>query len=71
MDSTIFTNEQHKVWRTLYANMTPRTARYACREWLEGFELLSLPEERIPSLDTLNQRITPRTGWWTKRTAIR
>ncbi len=53
MDSTIFTNEQHKVWRTLYANMTPRTERYACRQWLEGFELLSLPEERIPSLDTL------------------
>ena len=47
--------------------MTPRAERYACQQWLEGFELLAPPEERIPSLDTLNQLIKPCTGWWNLR----
>lgn len=71
MDTTVFDQGQHEVWQTLYANMTRRVDRYACREWLEGFERLALPANHVPSLDELNAQIEPRTGWWTKRTAIR
>lgn len=71
MDETVFSAEQHQVWRALYRNMTSKVGRYACREWLEGFELLALPADAIPSLDYLNRQIEPRTGWWTKRTSVR
>jgi len=66
-----FSSEQHKIWETLYTRQLPRVKKYACREYLEGFEILDLPADRIPGLDFLNSRITPRTGWSMVRTKIR
>jgi phenylalanine-4-hydroxylase len=66
-----FTSEQHKIWQTLYRRQLPRVEKYACREYLEGFDILELPADQIPGLDFLNGRITPRTGWSTVRTKIR
>lgn len=71
MDTAVFSEQHHQVWRTLYANMTQRIERYACRAWLEGFQRLALPADRLPTLDELNAQIEPRTGWWTKRTSVR
>jgi phenylalanine-4-hydroxylase len=45
--------------------------RYACREYLEGLEILDLPADHIPSLEALNGKITPRTGWQVERTPVR
>jgi phenylalanine-4-hydroxylase len=66
-----FTEEQHDIWRELFARQAPQVQRYACREYLEGSQNLQLPPERIPSVPWLNQRITPRTGWKTLRTKVR
>jgi phenylalanine-4-hydroxylase len=66
-----FSTEHHQIWETLARRQLPKVARYACREYLEGFAILALPLERIPSLGYLNSRITPRTGWRTVRTAVR
>ncbi len=66
-----FTAEQHRIWSTLWRRQFPRAQRYACREYLEGFEILGLPTDRIPSLHFLNRRIAPRTGWKTVRTLVR
>lgn len=66
-----FTREQHEIWRELFAIQAPQVQRYACREYLEGSEYLSLPPDRIPSVSWLNERITPRTGWKTVRTKVR
>jgi phenylalanine-4-hydroxylase len=66
-----FTEEQHKVWRTLYARQLPQVHRFACREYLEGFDVLDLPPDRIPALEELNAVITPRTGWRLRRTPVR
>jgi phenylalanine-4-hydroxylase len=66
-----FTPEQHDIWKTLYNRQLPEVRKYACREYLEGFDILHLPEDRIPSIRWLNARITPRTGWRTVRTAVR
>ena len=63
--------EQHRLWTALFRNQVPNVERYACREYLEGFARLNLPEERLPTLAYLNSRITPRTGWRTVRTAVR
>lgn len=66
-----FTEEQHDIWRALYAMQAPEVQKYACREYLEGSQNLGLPADRIPSVPWLNERITPRTGWKTRRTKVR
>jgi len=66
-----FTEEQHAIWRALYGRQAPQIKKYACREYLAGSANLDLPEDRIPSAQWLNERITPRTGWRTVRTRVR
>jgi phenylalanine-4-hydroxylase len=66
-----YSQEHHLTWETLTKRQLPKVSRYACREYLEGFELLAPPLEHNSSLEHLNARITPRTGWKTVRTAVR
>lgn len=66
-----FTPEQHDIWNTLFARQAPQVVKYACREYLQGSQNLQLPPDHIPSVQWLNDRITPRTGWKTLRTRVR
>jgi phenylalanine-4-hydroxylase len=66
-----FTEEEHAIWRTLFARQLPRVCRWACRDYLEGWDLLRLTADRIPTLEKLNALITPRTGWSTVRATAR
>jgi phenylalanine-4-hydroxylase len=66
-----FTAEQHQIWQTLFARQEPQVQKYACREYLEGSSNLQLPPDRVPSVQWLNERITPRTGWKILRTRVR
>ncbi len=66
-----FTAEQHGIWRELYSRQAPHVQKYACKEYLSGSAILGLPSDRIPSVQWLNERITPRTGWKTLRTTVR
>ncbi len=66
-----FTAEQHDIWKELYKRQAPQVEKYACREYLEGSEYLKLPPDRIPSVQWLNERLEPRTGWKTLRTKVR
>ncbi len=66
-----FSEEQNAVWRELYTRQLPNVQQFACREYLEGFELLRLPSDAIPQLKDLNAVIAPRTGWSTVRTTVR
>ena len=72
MNSTSeFTEAQHRTWRKLYDKLEPRIREHACREYLEGFDQLALPKDEIPSIEFLNEKITPATGWQTVRTSVR
>lgn len=66
-----FSEEQNAVWQQLYARQLPNVQQFACRQYLQGLELLALPAEHIPQLKDLNAVITPRTGWSTVRTTVR
>jgi phenylalanine-4-hydroxylase len=66
-----FAPEQHEVWRQLFERQAPPVSQHACREYLIGAENLRLPPDRIPSVQWLNERITPRTGWKVLRTTVR
>jgi phenylalanine-4-hydroxylase len=70
-DDVEFTEEQHDIWRTLYNRQFPKIEKYICKEYQEGFELLQLPADHIPSVRELNEKITPLTGWKTVRTKVR
>lgn len=70
-DDVEFTEDQHEIWRALYARQAPKVKQYACSEYLEGSGYLQLPPDRIPSIQWLNERLTPRTGWKTVRTKVR
>jgi phenylalanine-4-hydroxylase len=63
--------EQDRVWRTLVQRQTPHVEAYACREFLEGRDVLRLPRERLPSLEELEAVIARRTGWRLRRTPVR
>ncbi|HEY5578413.1 MAG TPA: hypothetical protein VIL12_01850 [Acidimicrobiia bacterium] len=66
-----FTDAQHRTWEELYRRQVPRIRRHACSDYLVGFELLDLPTREIPSVQFLNSRITPATGWKVIRTEVR
>jgi phenylalanine-4-hydroxylase len=66
-----FTEEQNDIWKTLYERQSSKILKFACNEYLEGSRNLELPSDRIPSVQWLNEHITPLTGWRTVRTRVR
>ncbi|MFO7654920.1 MAG: amino acid hydroxylase [Candidatus Krumholzibacteriia bacterium] len=66
-----FTPAQTRTWQKLYQLLEPRVLRHGCREYVEGFRLLELPRDEIPTLEDLNRKIEPATGWSTVRTSTR
>ncbi len=66
-----FTADQHKIWATLCSRQVPSVNKLACKEFLEGLDILGLSLDRIPSLAELNRGITPNTGWKVVRTPVR
>ena len=63
-----FSEDEHKIWTALCANLIPRIEKYACDDYKRGYELLHIPTDRIPSLGELEDEIRPRTGWRLERT---
>jgi phenylalanine-4-hydroxylase len=57
--------EEHEVWSELVRRRRPQLERCACREYLEGYEVIGLQEERLPDLQAITDRLKPRTGWST------
>jgi len=66
-----FTDDQHRLWAALLERQLPQVERWASKEFLEGLERIEFPRDRIPTLDELNAKITPQTGWSVLRTPIR
>ena len=67
-----FTSEQQAIWADLFAGIhRPYLMEHICQEYKNGFELLELDPQHIPTVAHLNAHITPRTGWHIERTVIR
>jgi phenylalanine-4-hydroxylase len=54
---------QHAVWAELVRRRRPQIDAHACREYLEGYEVIGLRDNRLPNLQAISDRIGPRTGW--------
>src|ERR1700736_3921542 len=57
--------DKHEVWAELVRRRWPQIEAYACKEYLEGYEVIGLQENRLPTLSDISARLKPRTGWRT------
>jgi phenylalanine-4-hydroxylase len=58
-----YTDVEHDVWRTVCTELATKHRRYATRSFLAGVEALELPDEHIPQLDDVSERLAPITGF--------
>jgi phenylalanine-4-hydroxylase len=54
---------QHAVWAELVRRRRPQINSHACREYLEGYEIIGLKDDRLPNLRAISDQLGPRTGW--------
>ena len=57
--------EQHAIWAELVRRRRGQLDAYACREYVEGFQIIGLQDDRLPNLSAITDRLKPRTGWST------
>jgi len=57
---------EHATWQELVQRQRPTLAELACPAYLEGTQYLQLPQERIPHLADLDQRLLDSSGWRTE-----
>jgi phenylalanine-4-hydroxylase len=64
-DYGAYTEEQHAVWAELVRRRMPQLEQHAAREYLDGFDFLGLPFDRLPNLVEVSAQLERRTGWRT------
>jgi phenylalanine-4-hydroxylase len=62
----LYSAENHRAWRELFARMEGPWRRYANAHFLRGVESLCLDPKRVPRLDDVNQFLCPLTGFRAK-----
>src|ERR1019366_6828861 len=62
----LYSEENHEVWRQLFARLQPKWERYANPQLLRGIAALDLPPDRIPRLRQINRLLEPLTGFQAK-----
>ena len=60
-----YTAEQHRVWQELVRRRWPQIEAHACKEYLEGYEIIGLQQDLLPNLASISSILGPRTGWST------
>jgi phenylalanine-4-hydroxylase len=58
-----YTEDEQNVWRTVQRELAPKHARYACTPFLEAKAALGLPDDHIPQLNEVTDRLAPLTGF--------
>lgn len=58
-----YTPEQHDIWAELVRRRRPQIEAAACREYLEGYSIIGLQDDRLPNLRKISGILQPRTGW--------
>jgi phenylalanine-4-hydroxylase len=58
-----YTDDEHSVWRELYARQIDVIQGRVCQEFHDGLEILDLPHDRIPQPKEVSRILHERTGW--------
>jgi phenylalanine-4-hydroxylase len=62
----LYSEENHRTWRSLFARMRPKWQQYANERFLQGIESLCFDPERVPQLADVNRFLRPLTGFRAK-----
>jgi phenylalanine-4-hydroxylase len=62
-----YTDEEQETWKILYGRQLQLLAGRACREFLDGIELIGFPEDRIPRLADVGRVLQESTNWQVAR----
>ena len=58
-----YSDEEHAVWRTLYARQHEVLPGRACRAYLAAHDDLALSPDHVPQCPEISERLEPMTGW--------
>ena len=58
-----YTDEENRIWATLYERQDRAIRGKACDEFFQGLELLKMPRDRIPQLPEISKILRRETGW--------
>ena len=58
-----YSAEDHHTWAALLANQRSVLPARACREFMQGVDLIAFPQTRIPRLADISDCIEQQTGW--------
>ena len=62
-DYAAYTTGQHGTWAELVRRRMPQLEQHAAQEYLDGFDALCLPYDRLPNLAAVSAKLERRTGW--------
>lgn len=58
-----YTPEEHQLWSVVWDALGPQHRRYACAEYLSCVERLNLPQEHIPQLREVSEKVERVSGF--------
>ncbi len=58
-----YSDEENAIWAELFARQKQAIRGKACDEFMQGLDLLGLPEDRVPQLGEVSRRLKRETGW--------
>jgi phenylalanine-4-hydroxylase len=58
-----YTATEHQIWELLVKEQLPIVEQYACKDFLDGMEILRFSPNKIPQLPEVNQILRKTTGW--------
>lgn len=58
-----WSQEEDRIWQDLISRQLALVEKSACKEYLDGLEMLNLPIERVPQLPDINRILLRETGW--------
>lgn len=62
-----YTDEEHDIWKILFARQQELLVGRACREYMDGLEIMSFPAERIPGLADSSRCLQKEVNWQVAR----
>lgn len=58
-----YTNDEHRVWQTIWRALRPAHQAHACMEYLNAIKQLDFAEDRIPQLREVTKRVQAISGF--------
>ena len=58
-----YSDAEHAVWADLYAQQLPMIRKFGAPDYMQGFERIDLPADRVPQCRDVSEVLRGLTGW--------